>query len=415
MPTLSSWNRIALVLAALLVGCDGAVVADAGPDPETDAGALDAAVVERDAGTPPEDFDGFVEWQMEYGGLPGLAVAAFTPDEVVRMGAYGYADIESGRAVDEHTLFIMASISKTMAVVRAMQLVEAGMLDLDAPAGDYLGYPLPNTAHPSATVSTRSLLCHVSGLEDDFPTLATFSYTEDPPVGLDAFTRSYAVEGGEHYSAGHWNATPGGARSYCNAGYGVVGAILEGAGGASFREQTRTGFFEPLGMDGAGWFIEDVDTSRLATPYGYNVRGRSYNPLPQNGFAFYPASSLRISITGLTRFARMVLRGGELDGTRVLEEASVEEILRAQYPSVSNGQALGFYHQRLAGHDFIGHSGSTYGGSTQMLLATEGTHGIILISNSDAHVRSRIPSLTQGEEAIDAILARMDEELRAGL
>ncbi len=401
---------LALLLA--FAGCDATSTIDAGLDAggAADAGSTDATVLRRDAGTPPEDFDGFVEWQMAYGGIPGLALAVVTPDEVVRVGTYGFADLEAERAVDEHTLFIMASISKTMAVVRAMQLVEAGQLDLDAPAGDYLGYPLPHVGFPDDPVTTRMLLCHVSGLEDDLPTLATVSYTEDPPISLDEFTRGYAIEGGAFYDPGHWNDAPETSRSYCNAGYGVIGAILEGAGGASFREQTRTGLFEPLAMDGAGWFLADIDLARVATPYGYN--GRRFTALPQNGFAFYPASSLRVSITGLARFARMMLRGGELDGARVLEEASVQEILRTQYPGISRNQALGFYHQRYAGHDFIGHSGSTYGGSTQMLLAAEGTHGLIVITNSDAHVRARFPTLTQGEEAIDAILVRMDEDFR---
>ncbi|MCB9592128.1 MAG: beta-lactamase family protein [Sandaracinaceae bacterium] len=407
-----SYRVSALALALALSGCDAAApMEDAGADGGVDAGR-DAAVVERDAGTPPADFDGFVEWQMDYGGIPGLALAILTPDEIVRVSTYGYADIESGRLVDEHTLFVMASISKTIATVRAMQLVEAGQLDLDAPAGDALGYPLPHPGYPATPVTARELLCHVSGLEDDFPTLAMVTYTEDPPITLDEFTRGYAVEGGAYYSPGHWNEPPGAQKSYANAGFGVIGAILEGAGGASFREQTRVGLFEPLALDGAGWFLADIDLGRVATPYGYNARSRAFTALPQNGFAFYPASSLRISISGLSRFAQMVLRGGELDGTRVLEESSVQEMLRTQYPSASRGQALGFYHQRYAGHDFIGHSGTTYGGSNQMLLAVEGTHALIVITNSDAHVRSLVPALAQGEEAIDAILVRMDEEIR---
>ena len=130
-----------LALLLCVAGCDATSTMDAGLDAggAADAGSTDAAALRRDAGTPPEDFDGFVEWQMAYGGIPGLALAVVTRDEVVRVGTYGFADLEAERPVDEHTLFIMASISKTMAVVRAMQLVEAGQLDLDAPAGDYLG------------------------------------------------------------------------------------------------------------------------------------------------------------------------------------------------------------------------------------------------------------------------------------
>ncbi len=400
-------RAIPTLLALLAAGCDGAPPAiDAGLDGGADA----APPVVRDAGTPPEDFDGFVEWQLAYGGIPGAALAIVTPDEVVRIGGYGFADLEAGRRVDEHTLFVMASISKPMAVVRAMQLVEEGLLDLDAPIGDYLGYPVVHPEHPEVAISVRTLLCHVSGLTDDYGALAEVTFVGDPPTEVDQFTRDYAVAGGALYGEGPWGPAPGTVRDYCNAGYGVIGAVLEAAGGASYREQTRTALFEPLGMDGAGWFLADVDAARLATPYGYN--GRRFTALPHNGWSFYPATSLRISATGLARFARMILRGGELDGTRVVEESSVQEMLRVQYPDVRSNQQLGFYVQRLAGHSFTGHGGETFGGSTQLLIAEEGTHALLLITNSDAYIRARVPTLAQGEEAMDAILARMDAEVR---
>ncbi|MBX3273780.1 MAG: beta-lactamase family protein [Sandaracinaceae bacterium] len=403
----SAWG---LALAAALVACESADPGDAGVARE-DA-ALDAAIAAPDAGAPPEDFDGFVAWHMARGGIPGAAIAIVTPDAVVRAGGYGFADLETERRVDAHTLFVMASVSKPFAAVRALQLVEEGRLELDAPAGDALGYTLEHPSYAGRAVTTRMLLAHVAGVEDDFAALGEVTYTEDPPISLDEFTRRYALPDGALYAASHWGAAPGNARSYANAGFGIVGAILEAAGGEDLRVQSERAIFAPLALDGAGWFLADVDATRLATPYGFN--GRRFSPLPQNGFAFYPASSLRISATGLARFAQMILRGGELDGARVLASEQVDELLRIQYPRVASGQALAFSRRRLAGRDFIGHSGATFGGSNQLLIATEGTHALLILTNADAYVRERIiPTLTEGSEAIDAILARMDEEARA--
>jgi len=399
--------RIAWALVALvaLAGCDAALApVDAGV--AIDAGAPADAGPGVDAGGPPEDLDGFVEWQMDHGGIPGAALAIVTADGVEHF-TYGYAEIEADRAVDAHTLFIMASVSKLFAAVRAMQLAESGELDLDAPIGDALGYPVTHPEHPGRPVTARMLATHTSGLVDDFATLASALYEGDPTMSLDEFTRAYAVPGGALYEASVWGPPPGTERSYCNAGFGVLGAVLEGAGGESLRQQSEAALFEPLALDGAGWHLADVDASRLAMPYGYN--GRSYRPLGHSGVAFYPATSLRISITGLSRFMQMILRRGELDGARVLSEESVDALLTIQDPAVSGRQAFGFSEAAFAGTLFIGHSGSTDGGSTQFLIARDGSYGLIVITNSDAYFRARVPSLRQGAEAIDAIIGRLNE------
>ncbi len=231
----------------------------------------------------------------------------------------------------------------------------------------------------------------------------------DPDVSLADFAQGYLTPGGAYDEGHNWGAAPGTRYSYCNAGFGVVGAVLEAAGGQDFRDQTRLGIFEPLAMDGAGWFLADVDASRLATPYAY---GRRFMALPQNGFAFYPASSLRVSIDGLARFLIAIGQGGVLDGARILSQASVDEILRHQIPGIDARQALTFRDRYVNGHLYVGHSGETFGGSTQMLLSREGTHGILLLTNSDAYVRSTFGQ-NAGSDAMEAILSRLDEEALA--
>jgi CubicO group peptidase (beta-lactamase class C family) len=401
--SLRRWLSLVPLLA--LVACDGVALA-----PDGGASEPDAAAPSADAGPPPEDLDGFIEYQMAAGGLPGLAAAIVRPDGAEWIGTYGFADLEAERPVDEHTLFIMASVSKTVAAVRALQLVEAGRLDLDAPLETYVGFDVRHPDHPDAAITTRMLLTHTSGLMDDFGTLADVTTNGDPTETLAGFAEGYVTPGGAYYDAAtNWGAAPGAARAYCNAGFGVLGHVLEEAGGAPFDEQTEAAVFAPLAMDGAGWLLADVDASRLATPYGYN--GRGYNPLPQNGFAYYPASSLRVSVAGLSRFAAALLAGGVLEGRRILEEASVEELLRAQIPEIDPRQALAFSRRRVAGHEYVGHSGATFGGSTQMLLSVDRGHALVLFTNSDAYIRSRF-GIPEGRDALEAILARLDAEAR---
>ena len=397
-----SWAWAALLTTAL--ACDPASFEDAGA---LDASDGDAALEDTSV---PADLDGFIRYQMEAGGIPGLAFAIVTADEVVQIRTYGFANIEHAVPVDERTLFILASVSKTAVAIRAQQLVEAGMLDLDAPVSTYLPWTLAHPEHPGAEITTRMLLAHVAGMEDQLITLGQLTFTGDPPVDLAAFAEGYATVGGEYYDTANWGAAPASARSYCNAAYGVLGYVLERAGGASFREQTEANVFAPIGMDDVGWHLADVELSSIATPYAGSTG--HFAALDHNGFAYYPASSLRASVASMARYARMILRGGELDGARVLTQESVDAMLTPQYPELSEAQAMAFSERRINGVRYIGHGGSTLGGSTTFQLRRDLRHGIVLLTNSDAHIRARL-GLPEGGAAMAAILSRLQTEAAA--
>lgn len=387
--------RWLLVLAC--VACDApAADPDAGPAPV-------------DANVPPEELDAYLEWEMRQGGIPGAAMAIVRGTEIAWIGTYGYADIDAMVAVDESTLFAVASISKTITVVRAMQLVEEGALDLDAPIETYVPYAVRHPGFPDDPITLRLLFTHTSGLADNWLQLAESTTDGDPTETFTEFAEGYVLEGGEHYSPGNWGAEPGTDRDYCNAGFGIVGDAIERAGGASFRDQTRDHVLAPLGMDGAGWWLADLDPAHLAIPYGWN--GRFYRPVMHTGMSFYPAGSLRVSIVGLARFLLAIGNGGALEGARVLEQASTDEMLRIQLPDVARYQALSWIERRVNDHLYIGHSGETAGGSSIMLWSREGTHGILLLTNSDAYLRSTF-GMNEGQASMDAILARLDREAR---
>jgi CubicO group peptidase (beta-lactamase class C family) len=391
--------RVSLLLLVALA-CDG----------PAEVPEVDAYVPPPVDGGPPADLDGYIEWQMDAGGIPGVAIALLEGDQITEIHTYGFADVENEVPVDEHTIFLVASVSKTIAVGRVMQLVEDGLLDLDAPIETYVPYTVRHPAHPDAVITLRMLLTHTSGLDDTWSMLAraTTSGT-DPVETLSGFSEGYVIEGGAYWSELNWKAQPSTDREYCNAAFAIVGDAIERAGGASFREQTSTSIFEALEMDGAGWFIADVDPARLAVPYSFT--GRLFTPYPQTGLAFYPAGSLRVSVTGIARYLLAIGNGGALGGSRILEQASVDEMLRIQFPEVSRGQALTFSQERINDHLYIGHSGSTSGGAAQILWSTEDALGIVLLTNSDAYIRSRL-GFPEGEDAMTRILERLDEEVR---
>src|SRR5690606_29716795 len=91
---------------------------------------------------------------------------AFDRDGITRIDARGFADKATGRRITAGDPVRIASISKLVTTIGVMRLVEAGKLDLDADAGDLLGFPLRNPAFPDVPITLRMLLSHRSGLTD---------------------------------------------------------------------------------------------------------------------------------------------------------------------------------------------------------------------------------------------------------
>lgn len=396
-------SRSSLVLAAFVLGSIAGCVPSDDP-PMTDAGAdaprTDAPRIPRDAGMPPEDIEGFVQWWMAEGGIQGLVAAVVDDGEVVFSITEGMATETT--PVDEHTLFVVASVSKTFCGALLLRLVEDGRLDLDEDVSTYLGYSFRNPAFPDTVITTRMLAAHTSSLVDDFLDLGRYTVNGgDPDVSLTDFAREYATSD----DAGtHWGTRePGTSYSYANAGFGVLGAIVEAASGEDFRALSDAEIFEPLDLDGAGWFLSDVDPARLADEVLYD--GRRYRPTDQHGFAFYPASSMRISLTGITRWIRAHV-DGTLDGTTFLTPESIAMTRTAQFASVRSGQGFVWERDVIGGETFWGHSGSTYGASANIEVRDDGD-GIVLLTNSDAYLRNRIAGDPSGANAMHAILERL--------
>lgn len=367
-----------------------ALEVDAGTDaPRSDAGP--------DAG-PPMGFEEEIDYWMNAGGLHGVAALARQGDRRV-VAVRGLAT--ETMPVDEHTLFNVASISKTFVAALALQEAEAGRLNLDADVAPILGFDFHHPMHPTVAITPRMLMTHTSGMVDDFLDLSVSD--GDPTVTLDAFARSYSAD------ATHWDDAPGTARNYCNACLAVLARVIEHTSSMDFRAASQTRLFAPLALDGAGWFFGDVDATRLAHFYTWAPR-RGYDELPLQGYPHYPAGMLMISLSGLERWTLGHIGSGVLEGTRFLSDASIAETRRVQFPAVSGGQAMVWYYTTHAGMRWLSHSGSSFGASAQMLYRPEDGRMIIVLTNSDAYIRSRLGQ-PLGSDAIDHIVERMNAEL----
>lgn len=234
----------------------------------------------------------------------------------------GYADRTARRPLTADDPVRVASISKLVAALGVMRLVDQRRVDLNADVSRYLGWRLRNPAHPDRPITLAMLLGHRSGLVDGV----------DYILPLDADLETVLS------SPAAWDRTraPGGAFAYANINFPVIAAAMEGATGERFDALMARLVFRPLGLDACfNWTMcSDGAAARAVTllrPNGDVARDAPMSSRPacpvvpardgtcdlatyrlaHNGAAFSPQGGLRISARSLVRIGEILLRDGD--------------------------------------------------------------------------------------------------------
>ncbi|MGA8869103.1 MAG: serine hydrolase domain-containing protein, partial [Candidatus Sulfotelmatobacter sp.] len=162
--------------------------------------------------------------------VPGVSVAVVENGQYEWAEGFGFADLENNVPASEHTLFRLASISKSLTATAAMELWEHGKLDLDAPLQKYCP-AFPQKPWP---ITTRQVMGHLGGIRhyksesQDDPEVGNTKHFDDPiQAGLNFFKDEPLV------------AQPGTSFHYSTQGYTLVGCIMEGASGAKYVDFMR--------------------------------------------------------------------------------------------------------------------------------------------------------------------------------
>lgn len=184
--------------------------------------------------------------------------------------AYGMADREALRANDLETAFNLGSINKFFTAISIRQLAAAGKLTLDSSlARAWPDYPNPDVAR---RVTIRQILDHRSGIQGDIFAAPPGKTRHDLLTLTDYFQlvkdQPLAFE-------------PGSRRQYSNAGYIVLGLLVERLSGDSYYSYVRKHIFEPAGMTRtASWRFDSLPPN---TAIGYTSEGRNTERLPGRG------------------------------------------------------------------------------------------------------------------------------------
>lgn len=319
--------------------------------------------------------------------LVGLSLAIARAEGTVHVTHLGFEDRERGVLSSNATLYRLASISKSITAVVAMQLEGEGQLDLERDVRDYVP-EFPPQAFP---ITARQLLCHQGGIVhyENGPVRAR------PPRTDVAHPFEDAVDALDTFAASPLVCEPGTQYSYSTHGYVLLGAVLQRAAGVPFEDLVQERIAGPLAM-----------TTLRPDKHWVEIPHRTIGYRRDDAGAIVPAIDSDVSwklagggflscVEDLARF------GSGMLACRVVDRATRERMWTAQ--PTKDGRiteyGLGFRVDSHRGERLIFHSGSQEKTRTRILFLPERDFVVVLMCNSEW---AELQPL--GQRLLDAIL-----------
>ena len=318
-------------------------------------------------------FDSIIELteaKMKDFKVPGVAIGIFDNGVSATRGL-GVTNVEDPIPVNDHTVFQIASISKTFAGTMAMRLVEQRKLDLTAPVRSYLPEFKVRDEAVSREVTIWNLLTHTAGWEGQ---------VSGPERGTDTLRNFVATVMPDLMQVAPATA----AWSYNNAGFSVAGRVIEAVTGTSINQAVRELIFTPLGLSHAGSTAGEFMVNRFAS--GHGVRNDA--PFLQRPFSpsvSVTAGGIGLCITDLLNQAKFHLGDGRSpNGERLLTRASLEMMRTTQLAKQSTDDDIGIsWHLRSVGNLRVAAHGGTLAGHILLLdIVPEKNFAMAILTNS---------------------------------
>jgi CubicO group peptidase (beta-lactamase class C family) len=354
------------------------------------AGAIAPFSFVRSVAAAPAGLHAFLRQQRLAAHTPGLSVAVVKGNNIVFAAGSGWANIERGIHANEDTVFMLASVSKTVTCAGIMSLVEDGVIDLDADINDYLPFSVRIPAYPKVPITMRMLLTHTSSIRDRYNIWGTpyskdtWYFHGDSPISLGQFARYYYVPGGSEYRHNHnfFPRKPGSDYTYSNLAVALAGYVAESASGKDFNRLCKERILHPLDMRQCGFRRSDITTANLAMPYHINRDTKAFIPYFQYGYPDYPDGELRTSAAHLARWLGAFINFGSFQGARVLRDSTVREIRHSQIPNVVPWRQGLIWYQIKGRYPRMGHTGGDFGVSTRMFFRLDRNIGVVTLANA---------------------------------
>ncbi|MEU6478162.1 serine hydrolase domain-containing protein [Streptomyces sp. NPDC047017] len=319
-----------------------------------------------------EQLSEFVRVQAERFAVPGAAVGVLSGGRETYV-SHGVTNLSNPQPVDEHTLFHLASVSKSFTATALMRLVAEGKVDLDAPVRRYVPELRLADEGTAATITVLNLLNHTAGLDWN---LIDDGMGDRSLTGLVAKLSELPLI-----------APPGARPSYSQAGYNLVGRIIEKVTGLPFEQAMAALVLEPVGLTDTVYGLAEVMLRKFAVGHNFGDDGEARLARPWGAFkegarADNPGGGLASSVSDLLRWARFHLG----DGGGVLPAPALhrmrEQTVALRASTLGDGFGVCWFLHDLDGVQAFGHGGSGNGQFAELLIVPEHDVAVVALANA---------------------------------
>ncbi len=313
--------------------------------------------------------DNLMRRYHELGQFNGVALVVNAGSTDLREG-YGLANREWQIENTPETRFLIGSVTKSFTALVVTQLAEQGKLNLDATVSDYLPEYRKDTG---SRITLRHLLTHTDGIPNyTADTYFWQSYENDVPYPTSEFIARYC--------SGDLEFEPGSQDRYGNAGYSILGAIIERVTGKSYRDVVARQVLQPLNMNDTGQYRVGANLEKRATGYevaidGYRTAAPIYKP-------FFAAGSMYATVDDL------VLYDQALYGNDVITAGNIRMLFELREGAVDDSFAYGWNVGELTldgaieSRRYMATNGEINGFNAVMVRLPDDKHLAILLNNT---------------------------------
>ncbi len=340
-------------------------------------GYCGAAAAEND---PTAELDAFITRSLKEYQVPGAAVAVVKDGKVALVKGYGVRNATKPGAVDENTIFQLASVTKTLTAAAAATVVDEGKLDWDKPIFNYLREFVGYDPYMTRWLTERDLLAQRTG----WP-----AYTGDQ---LDSFGYDRAeILRRLRFLKPRYSLRD--VAQYSNPGFFVAGEVAARCAKQSWNDLVEQGLFKPLEMSRSGTVIKALQDPNATAAHAL-VDGKIAVVEPTELDVTGAASSCTSTAADMSKLMLMFLNKGTFKDKRILKPDTIAEMFKRSMVSAIDftdlppiSDATGFYYglgvgsYDYAGHQIIEKGGALAGIRTIIVLVPDKNAGIVVLAN----------------------------------
>jgi CubicO group peptidase (beta-lactamase class C family) len=333
-----------------------------------------------------------VQQYVDNGKLAGVSLMVIRNNETALRTNIGFADVKNNLPVEDNTIFRIFSMTKPITAVALMTLYDEGKFQLDDKVSDFIPEFASTMVYNSETkilepqntpMTIRHLLTHTSGL----------TYGWDQKSYVDSLYRVTGAAGWDGVLGDKIKILAGiplkhqpGTKYEYSVSIDVAGYLVEVISGMPLDKYMKTKIFDPLKMEDTGFYVPEEKHNRFAAVYTLkndslqeqsSVNGMNFK-VPATLFS--GGGGLVSTIGDYSKFAQMLLNGGEFSGERILKESTVEMIMSNQLPAGVDYENGGSYGLGGSVNPEKGHYGWSGAASTHFVVDKKNNMVIIALT-----------------------------------